>query len=108
MSDTRFKIQATCYDAKGRVLSKGRNQYNKTHPLQAHFAKLAGEPYKIYLHAEIAAILKAGGKKIHTIKVERYTSDGCAANAQPCPICQLAIKAFGIKRIEYTNDYIQR
>lgn len=103
MSDTRFNIQATCYDAKGRVISKGRNQYNKTHPLQAHFAKLVGEPYKIFLHAEIAAILKAGTKKIHKIKVERYTQDGCAANAQPCAICALAIKTYGIKHVEYTK-----
>lgn len=102
MAKKRFKIKATCYNKKGRIISIGYNSYTKTHPVQEYFAKLAGMPEKKYLHAEIAALLKAGDKKIHKIKIERYNSRGEPANAAPCPICQLAIKAYGVKVIEYT------
>jgi len=76
---TIHKLQATCYDKLGRVISVGANNYTKTHPVQSHFAKLAKVPEKIYLHAEIAPALAA-----------------------PCPACLAAIKAWGISKISYT------
>ena len=100
---TRFKILATCYSKKGKILSQSTNSYTKSHPLQAHFANICGMPNKIYLHAEIAAILLAGKNKIHHIKIERYKKNGDPANAEPCPICKAAIKSFGISEITYTT-----
>lgn len=97
----RYRIIATCYDKHGRKLSEGINSYTKTHPIQKHFAELVGEPAKIYLHAEIQAILRAGDKQIHRINISNVSG----AWAEPCKICQAAIKAYGISRItvESTN-----
>ena len=95
-------IQARCYNKRGQLLSVGFNSYTKTHPLQKWFASLASMDDKQYLHAEIDAILRARSARIHRIVVERYGKDGHPRLAAPCPICQLAIAAFGIKIVEHT------
>lgn len=100
----KYDLVAKCYDKKGNLLSEAMNSYKKTHPLQAYFAEKVGLPDKVFLHAEIAAILKAGKKKIHRIEVERYSKrTGRPLNARPCPICQEAIKAFGINEVSFTT-----
>lgn len=99
----RFLIKATCYDKRGRLISVGYNSYTRTHPTQAHFAKHAGQHERQFLHAEIHSLLKAGDKKVYKISVERYDCDGNPVNAEPCPVCKLAIKAWGVKYTEYTN-----
>lgn len=101
---TQHEVTASVYDKKGNCLATAKNSYRKTHPLQAYFASKVGLPEKIYLHAEIAAILKAGKKQIHKIKIERYGRQGSPLNAKPCPICEEAIKAFGISFVEYTEE----
>ena len=100
---TRYKVVAKIYDKAGNLLSYGVNSYVKTHPLQAHYAGIVGQPYRIYLHAEIQAIIRARGKDMYKIKIERYNSKNQPANACPCPVCQLAIKEAGIKIVEYTT-----
>jgi len=100
----KYVITATCFDAKGRMISVANNNYSKSHPIQAHFARLAGEPYKINLHAEIAAILKCKDKNIHSILVQRFDSNGNPRLAKPCKVCETAIMAYGIKRIIYTTN----
>jgi tRNA(Arg) A34 adenosine deaminase TadA len=84
------------------ILSVGINSYSKSHPLMLHLNREVGHPEQIYLHAEISAILRARDKPIHRIVVERYNAKGLPANAAPCPICQRAIKMFGIKIVEHT------
>lgn len=101
-SKTRYRLIAKCYDKRGIIISYGVNSYVKTHPLQAHYAGLVGQPERIYLHAEISAIINAHGKAIHKIKIERYDAKGKPTNARPCPVCELAIKRAGIKLVEYT------
>jgi tRNA(Arg) A34 adenosine deaminase TadA len=96
----KYDIRAICYDKKGRVLSVGYNSYTKTHPIQDYYARQAGHPQRIFLHAEIAALLRAKDKNIH--KVERYARDGSPMNASPCPVCVRAIKAWGVNFIEHT------
>lgn len=98
----KFSVTAVIYDKQGRVLSIGKNSYVKTHPMQAEYARRAGEPEKIYLHAEIAAIVKADLKKAHRLVVFRYLKDGSPAEAMPCKICQNAIKVAGIKYVDHT------
>lgn len=98
----RHTIKATCYDRRGHILSVGYNNYNKSHPVQAYFAEKVGHQHRIFLHAEIAAILKARDKKIFKIVIERYNREGKPLLAAPCPVCQEAIKAFGIHFVEYT------
>ena len=97
-------IHAITYDKHGTPISSAYNSYKKSHPLQAYFAKKVGHPNRIYLHAEIAAIIKAGTQKIHTLIVHRGEKNHYLM-AKPCLICQEAIKAFGIKNIYYTNVY---
>lgn len=102
---TLFVIKATVYSSNGRVLSVAFNDYKKTHTMQAHYAALVGSPKKIYLHAEIAALVKIRHKKGCTpyrIKIERFNNKGEPLNASPCPICLAAIKEAGIKYIEHT------
>jgi tRNA(Arg) A34 adenosine deaminase TadA len=94
MANKKHFILAKCYDKQGRLLSAAFNSYTKTHPLQAYFAKKVGHDDCEYLHAEIAALIKAKGKTVHHITVERYGNHGQPLLAKPCPICEEAIKAF--------------
>lgn len=100
-SKKRYNITAFAYDKKGKLLSVGKNSYTKTHPLQAKYAIKADRPLSIYLHAEIAAMIKARGK-IHRIVVTRFDHKGKPKLARPCPACQLALHDYGVKHIEHT------
>jgi len=101
MMGKKHNVIATVRDKKGRIIGRATNNYKKTHPLQAHFAQLAAENDRIYLHAEIAALLKCGTKLPHSIYIERKNQDGPAL-AAPCRVCRLAIEHFGVKKISYT------
>lgn len=95
-------ITAICYDKRGRILSIGKNSYVKTHPLQAKYAKITGETQKIYLHAEIAAIVRCRDpSKVEKIRVIRLNKYGQPMNARPCKICEQAIKELGWQ-VEHT------
>ena len=98
----RYSIKATTYDRRGRIISVAYNDYYKTHPMQLEYAKKADQEYRQVLHAEVLAIIRARGKQIHKIKIERYDSQGNPKDAYPCPICSIAIKEAKIKFIEYT------
>jgi deoxycytidylate deaminase len=99
----RFSVTAIIYDKRGRILSVGVNSYVKTHPMMAEYARRAGEPNKVFLHAEVAAITRCTHiDRAHRIVVLRYTENGSPANARPCKICQAAIKATGIQLVEHT------
>lgn len=103
MSKQRFDMTAIIYDKRGRILSVGKNSYVKTHPLQNHYACKVGLPDKQFLHAEIHAIaLCKNLKKAHRIVVMRFDKNGEPKNAKPCPICESAIRAVGIKHVEHT------
>ena len=103
MSVKKFVIKATTYDKKGKVISVAENNYKKTHPLMQHFGAKVGLHEKLYLHAEVLALVRAGEKKVHSIYVERYNADGSPALAKPCPICAKAIKAWGVSNVFYTD-----
>ena len=103
MSRQKQTITAIIYDKKGRVLSIGQNDYEKTHPMMLKYGKKVGMPERIYLHAEIAAITRcADMKKAHRMLITRFTKDGKPALAKPCPICESAIKATNIQIVDYT------
>lgn len=96
-------ITAIITDKRGRVLSIGKNSYVKSHTMMARLANSVGTPDKIYLHAEIDAILRCQTlKKAHKIFVSRTLKSGEYGMAKPCPICQKAIAESGIKIIEHT------
>lgn len=83
------QVHASTYDKKGNLISEAKNNYHKTHPIQAHFASLVGEPHRIFLHAEILALLRAGSRNVHSIHV----------SSVPCNVCMAAIKAWKIPKI---------
>lgn len=97
----RFAITALAYNKAGRLIATGKNSYTKTHPLQAKLAARVGKPDAIYLHAEMAALVKAR-EPVHRLVVLRYDSRGKPKNAAPCAVCQEAFKFFGVKHVEHT------
>ena len=100
----KFVLTATTFCSKGRVIAHAQNQVTKTHPLQKMFSIKAGESeLKCVTHAEVNAIIKSRGKPIDSILVQRFAADGTPALARPCPSCQEAIKAFGIRLVRYTT-----
>ena len=103
MPRTKPIIVARAYDKKGRLISRAVNSYKQTHPIQAKYAILANQSARIFLHAEIACLLRAGTKKIYKLVIERYYANGEPALAKPCPVCQKAIEDWGIKIVEYTQ-----
>lgn len=102
MSNNKQNIKATVFDKRGRILATGVNSYEKTSPVQAQYGKRVNQPARIYLHAEIAALVRVKYGVPYKIKIERYDKNGNPKLAAPCPICSLAIKEAGIKFIEYT------
>lgn len=62
-----------------------------------------GRPDSIFLHAEIAALVKIKDWSLaHKIVVMRYRKDGSPGSAKPCPICQHVIRQTAIKEIVHT------
>jgi tRNA(Arg) A34 adenosine deaminase TadA len=103
MAKKKYLVLAKVKDYKRKVIGVGTNSYNKSHPLQSHFAKIAGEPHREYLHAEIQALIRCKDKIPYSISIERYDSEGNPALAKPCKVCTAALKAYGVKVIEYTT-----
>lgn len=103
MSNNKFSLKAVIFDKKGKILSIGKNSYLKSHPYMAQLSAKLDMPYKIYLHAEVDAILKCNDlSKAHRILVTRVGRSGKLLLANPCKICQSAILAAGIKIIEHS------
>lgn len=98
----KHTITATITDKRGRILSQAQNNYTKSHPYQRRIACSVGQPDRIFLHAEIAALIKLKQGTPYKIFIERYHKSGKPANAKPCRVCEQAIKLKGIERVEYT------
>ncbi len=102
----RYDITAIVRDKHGHIISRANNSYVKTHPMQARLAEKVGRAKKIYLHAEVLAILRAGNRieKAYSIEVYRFDNNGKPRLAKPCPICMELIRTTPIKQIIYTVD----
>lgn len=96
----KYRLAAAVYDGKYNIISIGTNSYVKTHPLQARY----GAPHRLFIHAEIQAIVRSNGKEKRGIAVVRTTNDGRLAIAKPCDACLAAILEAGLKEIVY-SDY---
>lgn len=104
MSKKRQQVTAVIYDKRGRVLSVGQNSYIKTHPLQAKYARQVGLPKKLFLHAEIHAIVRCRDiTRADSIFISRWDSSGRPMLAEPCEICASAIRAAGIRHVRWTG-----
>lgn len=91
-------LTAVVMDKRGRPLSIGRNSYTRTHPLQARAAARVGQPERIYIHAELDAILKCRDiDKAYKIFISRYNKQGQPVNAKPCLSCQYILSQTKLK-----------
>ena len=91
-------ITAVIMDKRGQPLSIGRNSYTKTHPLQAKAAAKVGQPERIYIHAELDAIIRCKDMdRAYKIVVSRYNKQGQPVNAKPCLSCQYILSQTKLK-----------
>lgn len=88
---------------KNKVIATAVNLDEKSHPIQARFAKRVGLAPKIYLHSEIAALIKAR-EDADTIVVARVNNQDKLRMAKPCPCCSLALEEAGVTNIYYTTN----
>lgn len=101
-SPSRRRIGAVLLK-KSKVIATAVNLEQKSHPLQAKLAKQVGLCEKIYLHAEISALIKAK-EEADTIVVARVNSQNKLRMAKPCPICSLALGQENITNIWYSTN----
>lgn len=79
-----------------RIVSIGRNTYEKTHPTQAFWANKVGETKKNCLHAELHALIRARSK-VESLFVFRINKVGKWLLSKPCRICALAIASANVE-----------
>lgn len=96
----RYRLAAVVYDDRFRPISFGTNSYIKTHPLQAQFSS---HPLKVFVHAEIQALVRANGRRKHGIMVLRIDRFRRLQLARPCKSCMAAVLESGIREIVYSN-----
>lgn len=101
-SADQHKVAAALYDKRGRLISTAWNQPTKSHPLQAEYAKRAGFEKRIYLHAEIACLVKSR-EDPYTLQIVRIGPKEYPKPSYPCPICRMAAIEAGVKEIIYTD-----
>lgn len=97
-----FFLLAATLDKKGRIIAIGENSV-KTHPLMRKYGSKVNLQHKIYLHAEVSAMVKSY-QQAHSILVIRLNRAGEFAMAKPCLICQMAIHTAKIKHIYYSDQ----
>ncbi len=98
-----FFLIAATLDKKNHIIDIGENNKYKTHPRMFYYSNRIN-PKKIFLHAEISALIRSPYKQAHTLVVIRVNRAGELAMARPCPVCQLAILDSGIKEVYYSNN----
>lgn len=95
------RIYAVITDKRGNILAEGSNSYTKTHPRQAYYADRVNQSERVFLHAEIAALVKCRAEP-YALYVARVGKGGESRIAKPCEICSLAIEQTPIKEVHYS------
>lgn len=106
-SNKKFFILARIRDKQGRILSQAHNSYVRTDPVFAYYATRRHQPFKEFIHAEMAAFKKIrynNLRQAHSIFVYRFGEDGLPLLAKPCPICCDIIHFFNIKHVYWTDE----
>lgn len=97
--------------SKKKIISHSCNFDQRTHPIQYRLAnetaRVHGNDFskKLFLHAEIGALIKAK-RKADTIVICRVGGHSGVElrNARPCKICSGFILNSGIKHVHYSTD----
>jgi tRNA(Arg) A34 adenosine deaminase TadA len=97
----KWRFACIITDRHGSVIAQSFNSMVKSHPMQARLARKHGNRHQIYLHAEIAALVRCR-KDPYALYVARVDAKLRPAMARPCPICMEAIRKAGIKIVYYT------
>jgi deoxycytidylate deaminase len=88
----------------GKTVIWGRNS-NKTSP-HAKREFEGGESQTIYrIHAEQDCLNRCPDPQGQILYVVRPRRDGTYGMAKPCPDCQQALRAAGIKAVLYTDEH---
>lgn len=98
----QYNVGAIIADKKGYPISIGFNSYIKTHPKQFIYNKR--NPTKIFLHAEIDALIRCRAEPYMMI-ICRLGKDGKIRMSRPCSGCYNAIKDVKLQKIYYTNNH---
>lgn len=94
---------ACLVNKKGQIVAESANSYSCTHTQQYHYAKRVGRPEAVYLHAEMACLLKDKLRQGVKLYIARVDSKGDSVYSAPCEICALALKDFSnVKSVEYS------
>ena len=94
------KFRVGCVLAKkGRIISVGKNDMSKSHPIVKGFSPWA------HLHAEIDCCL---GLRPYDVVgcaayVVRVLANEDTAMARPCKMCRAVLKNMGIEKVYYTT-----
>jgi deoxycytidylate deaminase len=92
---------------RGNVISTGVNMV-KSHPFQKKYNELRNFNVEIHhnLHAEMAALLRAGDENLKGAVVYVYRNDkgNRTAMCRPCPACQAALYDRGVREVRYTTE----
>lgn len=104
---TQHKVAAATYNKRGRLLSTAWNMPSKSHPIQAQYASRVGQPYRINLHAEILALIRAQ-ENVYSIQVVRIGRDSLLPKPSfPCHICMGYILDSDVREIYFHNQNSQ-
>lgn len=91
---------------KGALVVLASNSYHKSHPFQARWGR---NPESIYLHAEVAATIKAqrflssSELEKSTLLVGRVYKDGSFGPSKPCKGCYGLIQEINYNQVFFTT-----
>ena len=102
LSTINHRIGCVVTNKKGRIISSSHNTM-KTHPIQYRYAVKNGEKYKVYLHAEVRALIQCKDKPYHIFTL-RLSKSGHHLLSKPCCICMEYIVDSGVRYISYTDS----
>lgn len=102
-SKHKQKIGCVITDKKNKPLSEGKILL-KTHPVQSKFGSICNKSKKIYLHAEMDAMIKNKTSNEHILYVIRKNKNNDFLKCIPCDICMSAIITTNIKYIVYSEN----
>jgi len=100
-----YKMGCVILDHHQKVIAQGMNRPTKTHPLQAKYAKKVNKHHRIFLHAEIDALIRSikSSTSPETLIVVRVRRDGPMGTSKPCAVCQEAIRQSTIQQVVYSD-----
>jgi len=98
-STNKEKVFAVA-EYKGRKVAEAINCYTRSHKRQREYARRAGFPAKVYLHAEIAALIKSRCR-VDSMYIYRLNKKGEMLPSKPCAVCQLALTELKIQQVYF-------